>query len=141
MTKTRNGHPISCVISVRKFFAIRQKENGRDCLFNFYLFILSLYYKTNSHSHNMFFFFWPFPLIRNSHTILSFSKPSCLQCPSPSHQLSPYLLLQHLKIFSLVSLFFSFPVIHFHHLSSYIFLVSPHDMSIPPQPALPHLHS
>ena len=31
--------------------------------------------------------------------------------------------------------------LHFHHPSSYIFLVSPHDMSIPPQPALSHFHS
>ena len=37
-------------------------------------------------------------------------------------------------------LFFYF-YLHFHYLSSYILLVSPHDMSIPPQPALPHLHS
>ena len=31
--------------------------------------------------------------------------------------------------------------LHFHYPSSYIFLVSPHDMFIPPQPGLPPLHS
>ena len=57
----------------------------------------------------LFFFFQPFPSIRGNHSVSSFSKPSCLQCLSPSHQHSPYLLLLHLKIFPLVSLFFSFP--------------------------------
>ena len=89
-----------------------------------------------------FLSFRPFPSVRGSHSVSSFSKPFCLQHPPPLHQIPPYLLLLHLKIFSLVS---SFPLflwqIHFHHLSSYILLVSPHDMSIPPQPALPHLHS
>ena len=51
-----------------------------------------------------------FPLVRGGHIV---STSFCLQCPSPSHQLPPYLLLPHLKIFSLVSLFFSFPVTPF----------------------------
>ena len=54
-----------------------------------------------------------FPSIKGSHSVLSFSKPSCFQHLSPSHQLSPYFLSLHLKIFSLVSLFFSFPVTQF----------------------------
>ena len=82
------------------------------------------------------FSFQPFPLVRGGYSVSSFFTSFCLQCPSPSHQLPSYLLLPHLKIFSLVSLFSSF-----YHLSSYMLLVSPHDMSIPPQPALPHLHS
>ena len=61
----------------------------------------------------IFFFFRPFPSIRGSHSVLSFSKPSYFQRPSPSHQLPPYLLSLYLKIFSLVSLFSSFPVIPF----------------------------
>ena len=32
-------------------------------------------------------FFQPFPSIRGNHSVLSFSKPSCLQRPSPLHQL------------------------------------------------------
>ena len=60
-----------------------------------------------------FFFFRFFPSIRGSHSVLSFSKPSCFQCPFPSHQLFPYLLLLYLKIFSLVSLFSSFLVTPF----------------------------
>ena len=47
----------------------------------------------------------------------------------------------HLKIFSLVSLFSSFLVTPFPSFSSYILLVSPHDMSLPPQAAFPHFHS
>ena len=35
VTKTRNGHLILCVITVRKCFAIGQKENERDCLLEF----------------------------------------------------------------------------------------------------------
>ena len=66
-----------------------------------------------------FFFFRLFPSIRGSHSVLSFSKPSCFQCPFPSHQLFPYLLLLHLKIFSLVYLFSSFLVTPF---SSFFFL-------------------
>ena len=54
----------------------------------------------------------------------------------------PHLLSIHLKIFSLVSLFSSFLVTPF---PSSFFLhtlgLSLHDMSIPPQPFLPHLHS
>ena len=56
------------------------------------------------------FFFRPFPLVRGGQSVSSFSKPFCLQHPSPFHQLPPYLLSLHLKIFSLVSLFSSFPV-------------------------------
>ena len=41
----------------------------------------------------------------------------------------------------MVSLFFSLPELHFHHLSSYILSFSPHNMSMPPHPALPHLRS
>ena len=53
----------------------------------------------------VFFFFRPFPSIRSSHSVSSFSKPSYFQRPSPLHQLPPYILSLHLKIFSLVSLF------------------------------------
>ena len=60
-----------------------------------------------------FFSFRPFLLVRGGHSVLSFSTSFCLQCPSPSHQLPPYLLLPHLKIFSLVSLFSSFLVTPF----------------------------
>ena len=60
-----------------------------------------------------FFSFQPFPLVRGGHSISSFSTSFCLQCPSPSHQLPAYLLLLHLKIFSLVSLFSSFLVTPF----------------------------
>ena len=35
VTKTRNGHLIFCVITVRKCFAIGQKGNKRDCLLEF----------------------------------------------------------------------------------------------------------
>ena len=52
-----------------------------------------------------FFSFRPFSSIKGSHSVLSFSKQFCFQCPSPSHQLPPYLLSLHLKIFSLFSLF------------------------------------
>ena len=97
----------------------------------------------NEHNLDFFFFFSfrPFPLFRVGHSVSSFSTSFCLQCPSPSHQLPSYLLLPHLKIFSLVSLFSSFLVTPFPSSFFYILLVSPHDMSIPPQPALPHLHS
>ena len=57
-----------------------------------------------------FFSFRPFPLVRDGHSISSFSTSFCLQHSFPLHQLPPYLLLLHLKIFSLVSLFSSFPV-------------------------------
>ena len=60
-----------------------------------------------------FFSFRPFPLVRGGHSVSSFSRSFCLQCPSPSHQLPSYLLLPHLKIFSLVSLFSSFLVTSF----------------------------
>ena len=66
--------------------------------------------------NNFFFFFFsfrPFPLVRGGHSVSSFSTSFCLQCPSPSHQLPSYLLLAHLKIFSLVSLFSSFLVTPF----------------------------
>ena len=56
-----------------------------------------------------FFSFRPFPSVRGGHSVSSFFKPFCLQHPSPFHQLPSYLLLLHLKIFSLVSLFSSFP--------------------------------
>ena len=35
MTKTKSGDFISCVVTVRKCFAIGQKENQRDCLLEF----------------------------------------------------------------------------------------------------------
>ena len=66
-----------------------------------------------------FFSFRPFPSILrpfssiSSHSVLSFSKPSCLQRPSPSHQPPPYPPSPHLKIFSLVSLFSFFPATPF----------------------------
>ena len=62
-----------------------------------------------------------FSFIRGCHSVSSFSKPSCLQRPSLSHQLPPYLLSLNLKIFFLVSLFFSFPVTPF---ASFFFLHS-----------------
>ena len=61
-----------------------------------------------------------------------FSKPSCLQRPSPSHQLPPYLFSLHLKIFSLGLLVpsFLFPGNSVsHHLFFLHTLVSLHDMS------------
>ena len=51
-----------------------------------------------------FFFFRLFSSIRGSHSVLSFSKAFCFQCPSFSHQLPPYLLSVHLEIFSSASL-------------------------------------
>ena len=66
-----------------------------------------LFFKSNFF---FFFSFRPFPLVRGGHSVSSFSTFFCLRCPSPSHQLPLYLLLLHLKIFSLVSLFSSFLV-------------------------------
>ena len=60
-----------------------------------------------------FFSFQPFPSVRGGHSVSSFSTSFCLQHPSPLHQLPAYLPLLHLKIFSLVSLFSSFPVTPF----------------------------
>ena len=60
-----------------------------------------------------FFSFQPFPSVRGGHSVSSFSTSFCLQHPFPSHQLPAYLPLLHLKIFSLVSLFSSFPVTPF----------------------------
>ena len=57
-----------------------------------------------------FFSFQPFPSVRGGHSVSSFSTPFYLQHPFPSHQLPAYLPLLHLKIFSLVSLFSSFPI-------------------------------
>ena len=65
-----------------------------------------------SYDHKSFSF-RPFPSVRVAHSISSSSKSFCLQHPSPLHQLSSYLLLLHLQIFSLVSLFSSFPVTPF----------------------------
>ena len=65
------------------------------------------------HKHIFFFSFQPFPSVRGGHSISSFSTSFCLQHLSPSHQLPAYLPLLHLKIFSLVSLFSSFPVTPF----------------------------
>ena len=76
---------------------------------------------------NIFFSFRPFPLVKGGHSVSSFSTSFCLQHPSPSHQLSPYLPSLHLKIFSLVSLFSSFPVTPF---PSFFFLHT-HDMTCP----------
>ena len=54
----------------------------------------------------------------------------------------PHILLHHIQKSSPWSPSSPFSrQLHFHQLSSYIFLVSLHDMSIPPQLALPHLHS
>ena len=69
--------------------------------------------KLNYTLESFFFFFRPFPLVRGGHSVSSFSTSFCLQCPSPSHQLPPYLLLLYLKIFSLVSLFSYFLVTPF----------------------------
>ena len=66
-----------------------------------------------------FFSFRPFPLVRGGHSVSSFSTSFCLQCPSSSHQLPSYLLLPHLKIFSLVALFSS------SQYSDFIFLALP----------------
>ena len=78
-------------------------------LVNFFRLLISI-------SLKIFFFlfsFRAFPSIRGSHRVLSASKPSCLQHPSPLHQRPPYLLSLDLKIFFLVSLFFSFLVTPF----------------------------
>ena len=69
--------------------------------------------KLMSHAKNIFFSFQPFPSVRGGHSVSSFSTSFCLQHPSPLHQLPAYLPLLHLKIFSLVSLFSSFPVTPF----------------------------
>ena len=61
----------------------------------------------------IFFSFRPFPSVRAGHSVSSSFKPFCLQQPSPLHQLPSYLFLLHLQIFSLVSLFSSFPVTPF----------------------------
>ena len=68
---------------------------------------------TKFFNYFFFFFFQPFPSVRGGHSISSFSTSFCLQHPSPSHQLPAYLPLLHLKLFSLVSLFSSFPVTPF----------------------------
>ena len=99
-----------------------------------------------SHVLCIFFSFRPFPSIRTSHSVLSSSKPSCLQHPSPSHQPPPYPPSPHPKIFSLVSLFSSFPATPSSFLSiiflpTYSWSLLMTCRSIPPQPALPHLHS
>ena len=86
-----------------------QKEKGQSIMTNFF----KKYSKSYCIHHFFFFSFWPFPLVRGGHSISSFSTSFCLQCPSPSHQLSSYLLLPHLKIFSLVYLFSSFLVTPF----------------------------
>ena len=90
---------------------VRNDNNGMagidraDQMFSYY----------SSHRKTIFFFFsfWPFPLVRGGHSVSSFSTSFCLQHLSPSHQLPAYLPLLHLKIFSLVSLFSSFPVTPF----------------------------
>ena len=79
---------------------LREIQNIFCFVFNIFFFIF-------------FFSFRPFPLVRGGHSVSSFSTSFCLQCPSPSHQLPSYLLLPHLKIFSLVSLFSSFLVTPF----------------------------
>ena len=83
-----------------------------------------------------FFFFWPFASIRGGHSVSCFSKPSYFQRPSPLHQLPPYLLSLHLKIFSSVSLFSSFSVTPF--LSSFfptyswsLLMTCPYHLSLP----------
>ena len=67
----------------------------------------------NNQKISFLFSFRPFPSVRGGHSVSSFSKPFCLQHRFPLHQLPAYLLLQHLKIFSLVSLFSSLPVTPF----------------------------
>ena len=73
--------------------------------------------QTHFSNYNFFFFFFfffrPFASVRGGHSVSSFSKSFCLQHPSPLDQLPSYLLLLHLIIFSLVSLFSSFPVTPF----------------------------
>ena len=84
-----------------------------------------------------FFSFRPFHSIRGSHSVLPASKPSCLQRPSPSHQLLAYLLSLDLKIFSLVFLFSSFSITPF--LSSFfldtyslsVLMTCPYHLSLP----------
>ena len=86
-----------------------------------------------------FFSFRPFPLVRGGHSVSSFSTSFYLQCPSSSHQLPSYLLLPHLKIFSLVSLFSSFLAIPFpssfflHTLipTSSLLMTCPYHLSLP----------
>ena len=66
-------------------------------------------------------FFRPFPSIKRSHSVLSSSKPSCFQRPSPSHQ-PLHILLHYIQKSSP----WSSPSwkLRFDH-PSYIFLVSP----------------
>ena len=84
-------------------------------------------YKTNSHFHNIFFF-WSFPSIRGSTLFYLSPNPPvfnvrllCTNFPIFSFTTSKNLLFRFLLFFFLGN---------FHHLLSYILLVSPHDMSI-----------
>ena len=123
---TKTCLPIQCTVQLPSIYPERRKfsklcHGRRIFLIKIKVAVLIFF----------FFFFRLFPSIRGGHSVSYFYKPSYFQCPSPLHQLSPYLLSQHLQIFSLVSLFSSFPVTPF---PSSFFLHtfgSPHDMSIP----------
>ena len=92
---------------------ITQLKESQDFLSNKYDELKTEFEQLNVINSFFFFSFRPFPLVRGGHSVSSFSTSFCLQCPSPSHQLPSYLLLPHLKIFSLVSLFSSFLVTPF----------------------------
>ena len=60
-----------------------------------------------------------FSSVRGSHSVSSFSKPFCLQRPSPSHQLPPYLHI----FFASKNLFFGLPLLIFPSTSISIILL------------------
>ena len=80
------------------------------------------------------FFFRPFPSIRGSHSVSSFSKPSCFQCPSPLHQIFPYLLSSKNLLF-ILSLFLCFGnsifIIFLPTYSWSHFMTCPYHLSLP----------
>ena len=118
------GHgPAQLTISSRFFFGehhdfgtkIGKSENLEQIYFvrpSKKFFLAGPLTSVRNSAYSDIFFFRPFLFIKGSHSVSYFSKPSCFQCPYILHQLAPYLFSLHLliEIFSLASLFFSFPV-------------------------------
>ena len=81
------------------------------------------------------FSFQPFPSVRGGHSVSSFSKPFCLQHLSPLHQLPPYLLSLHLKIFFGLPLFLfpgnSISIIFLPTYSWSLLITCPYHLSLP----------
>ena len=85
---------------------------------------------------NFFFSFRPFPLVRGGHSVSSFSTSFCLQHPSPSHQLLPYLLSLHLTnlLFGLPLFLFpgnSISIIFLPTYSWSLLMTCPYHLSLP----------